>query len=117
MYTQEQVREALVSVIMDEPLNLDYVYPPAIDSGGLAACSYVDEFGGCLIGRMARKLDPDAQLEEGKSAGATDWVQENIGDEADANLADALNEAQSAQDDGKTWGEALEAFDSYMEFV
>jgi hypothetical protein len=92
----------------------DYVYPrreTSEDEIGWGGCDYIrDGQPSCIVGHVlvAAGVDPTAlSLEEGQSA----WtVTARLLPEWGTDIQRALDSAQSAQDQGMTWGEALEAF-------
>lgn len=126
MLTDEYIKERNdARALLKQAVELkgaDYVYPP---SGGGGACNYLEYTGGsrrtgkptgpsCVVGHvLVAKGIPmlDIAPHEGDSA---ETVARLVGAFRDEIVGGALSEAQSVQDNGDTWGEALAAFESFI---
>lgn len=108
-------RAALEKVVAEKGEN--YVYPRYLNN---MQCVYAEVVGGevvpsCIVGyaineishELFEKLAEEEIESGGMEANDIRWVQ--IEEEA----RDALRAAQAKQDAGKTWGEALYAFDNF----
>lgn len=107
-FTDDAVTMAIRAVVAEA--GEDYVYPPSL-GGKYAQCMYDDEHGGCIAGRAVRKLIPDFQFVELVAIDAHDLASTGV---VSHRAVRALQEAQYAQDGGKPWGEALDAFEAAM---
>ena len=103
-FTDERITAAIEQVVAQA--GEDYVYPPAMEG---ADCMYEDQYGGCIVGRTMRLLDPGINFSEGDFAGAQPWSE----DLSEAAMS-ALSDAQSAQDSGNPWYTALARFRDTM---
>jgi len=107
--TEEQVTEAMRQVI--EEKGADYVYPEEekLIHGGGQMCRYGTEKGEplCLIGHVIVKLGTTLHRQmEGRPASG---VLRSIG-VTDERVLEAADRAQTYQDRGDIWGEALEKY-------
>lgn len=116
--TAEVAREHLVAAI--DKRGADYTYPESEKlAGGMCAYLAYDEAGqptgpSCIVGDMLVQLGVEPQHIaplEGKSA---DTVLRRLEIEYEHGVDFALAEAQMAQDEGKPWGKALDAFDQAL---
>jgi hypothetical protein len=132
-FTTETVSKAIHEAVADK--GPDYVYPGWESIG----CTYGEgQFGGdyapsCIVGHVIAALDieafkviAEAETLAGESCGVSlinqgwDYIAED-GEETTPNLGippeaeGALALAQTAQDGGLTWGEALSFFDRSLE--
>lgn len=101
----------------------DYVYPDEWKYQGLL-CQYVigDGTPGCIVGTalinngvISETQADDLRNSPNNHSGIVSmlgWL--GIKDRFDFRAINVLGEAQSAQDNGKTWGEALERAKDYM---
>lgn len=129
--TIERARELLVEAV--EEKGADYIYPlwdsPNIEClyGNYADpqnISYNDSFEeqgcdgpGCIVGHVLVKAGVSQEtLYQNEGTGAVSLVAKLQGSDQfrGTPLSNALSAAQSKQDNGSTWGEALEAFDLYL---
>jgi len=112
--TREAVTAAIEKVVAEK--GADYVYDR--EHGG---CTYSEQtpegvVPSCIVGHVIAKMDPELfqrVAEYESETGGFWWTGVDIripGIEQDSAVKYALREAQDAQDDGDTWGEALEAF-------
>lgn len=114
-FTREEVTAAIEEAVAEK--GNDYIYPN-YDYG----CSYADENGepSCIVGHVVAKLDPEkfaavVDLEDGPGGSwpvyrRSDYEFQKVvgfGDIFDDETIRALSAAQSRQDKGDTWGEAL----------
>lgn len=109
--TDEAVMETLRAVVAERP---DYVYDSeAVDENGVPMCVYVaDGAPSCLVGHVLHRLGvPLDALSVFDESGGKDaqLVVRRVLDGTSGATAHRLWAAQSAQDNGETWGEALEA--------
>lgn len=109
----EAVRALLVRAV--EEKGADYVYTPpenAPDDEMITPgdCVYRDGDGSpsCIAGHVASYIGVLDELTEGMIVGAQEALHAPIAFDA----IQGLDAAQSAQDRGKPWGEALAAFDA-----
>jgi hypothetical protein len=118
LLTEENVTDAFKAII--EEFGADYVYRKR----GLAdSCFYVHktpegEVPGCIVGQLLHRLGVPLEVlkkREGRSAWAI-FYGDALFDEGEADspvrvegddLARKIQAVQSAQDHGKTWGEAV----------
>jgi hypothetical protein len=124
-FTTDAVTEALHKIVAEK--GEDYIYPNGISG---RTCFYAQ--GGapsCIVGHVIAALEPEAFREIAAaervagSFGAIEAVNGfEYGDEidnysstphltSDETLEQALSAAQTAQDGGMTWGEAMNAYD------
>jgi hypothetical protein len=106
-------------------VNAEGLTAGALDAqGNLASCNYLHGEGdetvaGCIVGHVARRVGvPDRILrneENNTSSSLVDAIHADaeVGLEFTDTASHVLRMAQSAQDLGKTWGEALEAAKEY----
>lgn len=110
--TAEEARTLLVRAV--EEKGADYVYPhvDADDPEYHGPCLYIRHgLPDCIIGHVLYYLDvPTYAIRECEGGGAATTVKRFFPD-TDAYVLNALDTAQSSQDQGETWGQALEAFD------
>ena len=108
LLTTEEVREALVDVVLSK--GVDYIYPE--DEKIAGSCVYRTHDGdpSCLIGHLLVAVGATNLIEEATSA--FDLTSNKL---TDSTTAFALTQAQSAQDDGRSWGYALSEFDRVIE--
>jgi hypothetical protein len=113
---RETFREALVAAI--EQRGADFVYPEdwKVDVGyGKTGCVYYkkDVGAACIIGKALENLGVD--VEKLQDGGTANWWSAGMAlahvGVRDNPLMEAATIAQSRQDKGKPWGEALDAFD------
>jgi len=91
----------------------DYIYPVGKDSpwrDDFGQCLYRNSLTGepaCIVGLVASYVDPNVHLNEFDSVNALSqtWMRKNLTDDA----IYALRVAQTEQDAGFTWGDALRA--------
>lgn len=107
--TVEQVRELLVRAV--EEKGPDYVYPGA----AVGQCRYLDRETrepSCIVGHVLTwagvEIFPEHEGTSAWGVAPSSW---------DGDLRVALLEAQVVQDGGKSWGEALAAFDQRLGLV
>jgi hypothetical protein len=134
-YTTEQVRDALTAAV--EARGRDYRYPGT--KSGVCFYSFEDGTPGCIVGAVIAGLDADAFAElvrrEAPWTGAEDGAPRRVsaGDvwqvasqSSDVPAGDpvislpyevimGLKKAQTVQDDGGTWGQALDEFNRTVE--
>jgi hypothetical protein len=70
---------------------------------------------GCLVGHVLLRLGAipgELALQEGNNADGLDY--NRLGLNIPWNAIEALQEAQSAQDNGQTWGQARKAFSGHL---
>lgn len=111
-YTAEQVLDTLAQVVSGKE---DYVYRlDQRDQHGSVECNYAEDDGSpsCIVGHVAAALDPHLfrDLAEGEREGdsfsvmsASHYFRSHFEDRA----LETLQAAQSAQDEGLSWGTAL----------
>ena len=121
--TVEQVIATLEEVVAEK--GEDYVYPT---EAGYGECFYGNEDGSpsCIVGHVLAKLDPIKYQEfikfeseengpfginENGSSYSFDYPN---ADEWGSNIVEILSIAQTHQDNGATWGEALTAAKSAL---
>lgn len=118
-----------IEAVVDE-FGHDYVYAPADpELGSGEQCKYEDEFGGCIVGNVIKRLVPDFDFELFESVSADTLLRGRTYAEAfdhaeqpepplrltaPERLANALRGAQTVQDEGGTWGVALNTFHNYL---
>lgn len=117
------VTEALEVAVAER--GADFVYPEEWMPSGLCKYQLGDGSAACIVGLAARKIDPEIAMPFdgaptsnviGRALGMVDSDCDNGYGEPEGfpfKLRRALDVAQSAQDMGETWGEALKAY--YME--
>lgn len=107
--TRESYRAALQKAVDEK--GSDYVYPKHEGDDVILSCRYVEENGypGCIHGHALSYLGYSG-LPEGRSIYS---ILTNLS-AFDDYLRGAAEESQIAQDQGKTWAEALEAYDKAM---
>jgi hypothetical protein len=117
--TVRQFTEAMRAAVAERGEN--WVYPAndqvAHDTGwrdGRGFCQYTTADGepGCLIGLALHKIDPSIVPAYGSLMGA-DLTLKAFG--LPHSVQVAAQSAQSAQDDGETWGEALAQYERALE--
>lgn len=125
---QAEVVDAIRAVV--DEFGHDYVYPPA-EAGD--ACKYEDEFGGCIVGNVVKRIVPEFDFElfeeldarsvlQGKTRQDTGMSGSYEAEDNDPpvrvrttrQVGEALRAAQTIQDEGGTWGDALEEFDRFL---
>ena len=111
-YTAEQVLDTLAKVVAGRE---DYIYRlDQRDADGSVQCNYAEDDGSpsCIVGDVAAALDPDLfrDLVEGEREGdsfavlsASHYFRSHF----DGRALLALEVAQRAQDEGRSWGTAL----------
>lgn len=103
--TDEKIMATLREVVAERP---EFIYQkPLASEGNVAVCRYVHgDVPGCLVGQVLHRLGVSLgtlSVHEGQPAHSlADTL--DIGSQA---VRWALNAAQTAQDGGSTWGEAL----------
>lgn len=104
MYTVEQVTEAIETVV--RKAGEDYIYPPALTGEN---CMYQDRYGGCIVGRVIKRLHPQFDFNpwEGEPA-------HELPVDTEGNVLHALSAAQDIQDRGMSWGAALREYKEYL---
>ncbi len=107
--TVTEVADVLDEAVRD--MGEDYVYSP---QGTI--CQYLHGTQpGCLVGHVLIRLGASAgmlALQEGSPADALNYA--DLGLSIPQNAIQALQEAQSAQDEGQTWGQARKAFSKVL---
>lgn len=112
-FTKAQILEAAEHAV--EKMGADYVYPRSQpNSPDYGDCVYAEPDGSpsCIVGHIVAELDPESfalitELRGGDRIFPADRLWES-GFETHSEVAvDALVNAQEAQDNGETWGEAL----------
>ncbi|WNM66241.1 hypothetical protein SEA_DEJAVU_109 [Microbacterium Phage DejaVu] len=129
-FTDEQFIKAMREAVAER--GEDYVYPKAEekmnedlgykvtvndDYHGLnGVCQYQTPDGtpACIVGLALSKIDPILVPRHGDATGAHE-VLRKLG--ASYEVRKAASEAQQAQDQGATWGRALEEFENSLEEV
>lgn len=124
---QAEVVDAIRAVV--DEFGYDYVYPPA-EAGD--ACRYEDEFGGCIVGNVVKRIVPEFDFElfedldarsvlqgktrqdTGMSGAYEDDNDPPVRVRTSRQVGEALRAAQTIQDEGGTWGDALEEFDRFL---
>jgi hypothetical protein len=103
-----------VADVLDEAVRAkgeDFVYVP---QGTI--CQYLHGTQpGCLVGHVLIRLGASAgmlSLQEGQPADQVDY--DSLGLSIPQNAIDALQKAQTSQDEGDTWGEARKAFSGHL---
>lgn len=120
--TFSTVAETLREVVTERP---DYVYDSPSEGG---ECTYTTPAGepSCLIGQVIFRLDPDALKEINReewndqeefvtspTVCGLDWAYDQLSDQE----RNVLRAAQVVQDQGGTWGEALNAFEFEARYI
>ena len=103
-----------VADVLDEAVRAkgeDFVY-----SSPGTICQYLHGTQpGCLVGHVLIRLGASAgmlSLQEGQPADQVDY--DSLGLSIPQNAIDALQKAQTSQDEGDTWGEARKAFSGHL---
>lgn len=106
--TETEARKLLARAV--EERGADFVYVPT--AGNSPRCWYQKEDGtpDCLIGLALSYIGPIPENNSGGAQGAIVRLYPNT----KQRVLGAMNAAQAAQDNGRTWGEALAAFDNYI---
>ena len=130
MFSREKIIEAMRAVVAEK--GSDYVYPESEKDGG--TCQYAHKgTPSCIVGHLIHRLDPEAfahlavvEADHGSepalglvyiypngetAEGSYSYLKERLWPE---DLDIAIQEAQSAQDFGKTWGDALGEFEDNL---
>jgi len=114
--TVEQARAALTQAV--EQRGADYVYNMVNGT-----CVYNDNGPSCIVGQAVYNIDPELfnrLAEEESERRGNDGDGLVVGGieslEFDFVAKQALGEAQHAQDNRKSWGEALEVFESTVNY-
>jgi hypothetical protein len=115
----EYVRGLLVRAV--EEKGADYVYPDEqkTPKGQLGddLCMYVhDGAPSCIVGHVLHYAGVELEKFEPWEGSRAEIVGEAL-TEWHPSVLKALGAAQEAQDGGKTWGKALDAFDSHLSAV
>lgn len=112
-FTDEQVFATLREVVAERPEHV-YEKPEGWGPDGAIQCFYVHPDGpGCLVGQVMHRLG--VSLEEmSQHEGSGPYVFQRAGHISHF-AADVLETAQSSQDEGDTWGDALSAAERHME--
>lgn len=114
--TVEQFTAAMEAAVAER--GADYVYPAPVEKGhpddyhnAAGTCMYQTSDGApaCIIGVALSKIDPSLMPAYGDTFGASAVIH-RLTDGNSYELPEAAGAAQDAQDQGKTWGEALEAY-------
>lgn len=105
-FSDEEVAAAIRKVVAEA--GSDYVYPPAAAG---EPCRYSDGYGGCVVGRAIRLLDPEIELVEDTAVSGQHLA---LHDVISGEAEEALQRAQNRQDEGWPWGEALEVFEEVL---
>lgn len=107
MITKEQVVDALKDVVTG---NEDYIYEEHYEH-----CWYTDPETGtpaCLVGHVLSKVDPDLlrEISRFRRDNEAGWgsVSSGFGVDIDPKASAILAEVQCAQDNGSSWGAALD---------
>jgi hypothetical protein len=119
--TEEEFTAALRAVV--EERGADYVYPKydenytLLDALGFPICQYSTPSGepACIVGAALAKIDPELVPPYGYMKPAhsvlNDIISEESGFAESPEWVWAARSAQSAQDAGRTWGEALTRYE------
>jgi hypothetical protein len=117
--TARQFTEAMRAAVAER--GEDWVYPAndqvAYDTGwrdssGLCQYTTLDGEPGCIIGLALHKIDPSIVPAYGTWAGAS-LILRGFG--LPGSVLIAAQVAQAAQDNGKSWGEALARYERELE--
>jgi hypothetical protein len=110
--TADQVMQTLREVVAERP---DYVYevPEGYAAETNVSCYYVHgDVPGCVVGHVLNRLGvplSDLALVEGRGAyKVVDWFLNITDPDGVVDVEHVLSVAQSRQDRGDSWGEALE---------
>lgn len=119
-FTQDEFTAAMREAVAER--GADYVYPfdnadyrRAVDGDFVSGCRYRTRYShkpACLIGVALSKVAPEFKPVEGASAEAVMCAV--LGITGQPGFVYAAGAAQRRQDDGKTWGEALSAYERYL---
>ena len=117
--TVEQVSETLEEIVAEH--GADYYYPQANES-----CFYTERGPGgvtvpsCIVGHVVARLDPDTFKKiavyeaDGDTLDARN-LPSLVGLDMEADAVEALQQAQFRQDEGESWGGALQAYYNSLE--
>lgn len=111
-FTEEEVTKVFEDVVLEFGAN--YKYPTQEEHpeywSDVGTCVYVTNGGevACVIGQIYHRLGATTQQLQGNRGSIGKG--RDLGFEFPDNVQRGLSQAQSAQDDGETWGQALDEY-------
>lgn len=91
----------------------DFIY----NDGSADQCLYTQNAdgspGGCIVGRALMRLDVEEEALVKNDGQLASHVLSELGISGDSLVIHWIDEAQDAQDSGKTWAQAVQSADTY----